>query len=203
MPKPKKILLADNRDDYRETTKEYLQLQGYAVAEVASPEACLQIIETDLPHVAILDYRLRYDDDEYDDSGLTLAQRLPERLPKILLTAYPKPEMARDALRVNDQGLPLVAGLVFKYEPLEVLHEYVKQTFDKEVRLNWDLQIVGLEQDALSLIRWLEPTLVAEQAAQRCEEWEDLLCRLFLEATRIELEQVLWQPAGQVAYRLP
>ena len=202
MPKPQKILLADNYDSYREITKEYLQWHGYQVAEVASPEACLRAVEADAPHLAILDYRMRDDADEHDESGLTLARQLPARLPKLILTAFPTWEMTRSALMINAQGDPLVAALVSKLEGIEALHDYVKRAFAEHVRLNWDLQIEWQTEDCVSLIQQIEPELEDALAAQRCEEWEDLVCRLFLDAARIEIKQVLWQQAGQLALQV-
>lgn len=202
MPKPRKILLADNRDTHRETFVEFLRLRGYQVADVVSPESCLRAVEIDPPHLAILDQRLIDDEDEQDVSGLTLARRLPPRLPKIILTAFPTWEMTRDALTVTEQGAPPAAFYISKLEGLDALHRYVERAFAEHVRLNWELHIDWKAQNRVSLARSIEPELEEAQSRQRAEELEDLVCRLFLNAAQVEFDRVLWQEAGLAALQV-
>jgi DNA-binding response OmpR family regulator len=202
MPKLQKILLADNRDTYRETCVEFLRLRGYQVADVASPESCLRAVETDPPHLVILDQRLLNDEDEQDVSGLALARRLPPGLPKIMLTAFPTWERTRDALTVTEQGAPPVAFYISKLEGLEALQRYVERAFAEHVRLNWELQVDWKAQDRVPLVRSIEPGLEEAQSRQRAEELEDLLCRLFLNAAQVEFDRALWQEAGLAALQV-
>ena len=65
--------------------------------------------------LAILDIRLRDDDDEKDTSGLKVAREAKSLIPKIVLTGYPTPELAREALTAV-YGEPLAVGFVGKAE---------------------------------------------------------------------------------------
>lgn len=202
MAKPRKILLADNKDSHRETYAEALQRLGYEVEGVASPEACLRAVETFQPHLAILDLRMREEEEDGDLSGLALAKRLPSHFPKIILTAYPTWEVAREALQMPHEGLPPVTFFVSKLEGLKVLQRYVERAFDEHIRLNWDLQIDWKEGNPVSLARSIEPQLEETQLMQRTEELEDLLCRLFLNTAQIKFDRVLWQQPGVVALQV-
>lgn len=202
MPKPQKILLADNRDSYRETCAEFLQLRGYQVAGVSSPEACWQALETDPPHLALLDLRMRDEDDENDWSGLTLAKTLPAHLPRIILTAFPTWIITREALTPTTDGPPPVTFLLSKLEGLEVLADYVARAFAEHVRLNWRLELAWELAARAQLVTALEPDLTAAQRAARSIELEDLLCRLLLNAERASLDCVLWQQEGLAALQV-
>ncbi len=202
MSKPRKILLADNRTTFCDTCSEFLQLRGYQVACVTSPEECLRVIKSDLPHLVILDLRMRNDEDEDDRSGLMLAEQLPSHLTKMILTAFPTWEDARKALQIPEQGPPPAAFFVSKLEGLEVLERYVERAFTEHIRLNWDLQIDWSGERAISLVHSIESQLEENQLAQRAEELEDLLCRLFLNTTQINFDRVLWQQSGLLALQV-
>ena len=202
MSKPQRILLADNKPSYSETCAEYLQLRGYQVDHVASPEECERAVETDTPHLLILDLRMRDDTDEKDVSGLTLAKKLHPRLPKIILTAFPTWEMTREALTITEQGLPAATAFVSKLEGLPVLHQYVQRAFAEHVRLNWDLTIDWGAQSPRDLTQQIEPELAEADLPQRIDELEDLLRRLFLHATQLKMDQVLWQRSGRAALQV-
>ncbi len=202
MPRLQKILLADNRKSFCETCSEFLQLRGYQVACVTSPEECLSIIETDLPHLVVLDLRMRNDEDEGDLSGLMLAEQLPPHLTKIILTAFPTWEAARKALQIPEEGTPPAAFFVSKLEGLEVLERYVERAFTEHIRLNWDLLIDWSGEKAISLVHSIEAQLEENLLAQRAEELEDLLRRLFLNTTQINFDRVLWQQSGLLALQV-
>lgn len=202
MAKPRKILLADNRDSHRETYAEALQRLGYEVEGVASPEDCLLAVDRFQPHLAILDLRMRAEEDAGDLSGLTLAKRLPEHFPKIILTAYPTWEVARDALQMPEEGLPPAAFFVSKLEGLKVLERYVERAFVEHVRLNWDLQVDWKTEEPISLVRSIGPQLEEKLVTQHALELEDLLCRLFLNTKEIKVDRVLWQQSGLLALQV-
>lgn len=202
MSKAKKILLADNKKSFRESCAEFLELHGYQTIGVASPEECLRVVEDDPPHLTILDVRLRSDEEEDDQSGLELARRLPMRLPKIILTAFPTWEAARAMLQPSEEGLPPASFFVSKLEGLDVLRRAVEQAFTQFVLLKWDLQIEWGEQPPASLIRLIEPMPAEALPEKRGEELEDLLCRLFLNADRVEFDRVLWRQPGLLALQM-
>lgn len=211
MPRPRRILLADNRDSHRETYAEFLQLRGFQVAGVRSPEACLHAVETNPPHLAILDLRMRSEDDENDRSGLTLAKQLPAQLPKIVLTAFPTWETAREVLTPVAGGWPPATFFASKLEGLDVLEDYVNRTFTEQVRLNWDLQVNWPASARQELAALLLPKLTGTVARPEADtawlegralELEDLCCRLFLNAAHAQVDRLLWQQAGLAALQV-
>jgi DNA-binding response OmpR family regulator len=202
MPRPQIILLADNNDSQRETCEEFFRLRGYQVVGTNSPETCQQAVESIVPHLVILDQRMRDDTDEHDDSGLQLAQTLSPRLPKLILTAFPTWELTRAVLTADEHGLPPAAFLVSKLEGVEVLHGYVKRAFDKYVALNWELAIGWQTETGPSLAQTIEPALAETYARTRGNELEDLFCRLFLDAQRLIIKQLVWQRAGRLALQV-
>jgi len=198
----KKILLADNKDSFRETCVEFLQLRGYHAVGVSSPEECLQVVDTDPPHLLILDYRMRDDNEEDDNSGLTVAKQLPSNLPKILLTAFPTWELARDALTPSQEGLPPATFFVSKLEGLEALLKSVERAFEERVRINWELQVNWGLLSTHSLAGLIEPDLESSILATRHEELSELLKRLFLNASAAEFDRLLWQQQGLAALQI-
>ena len=198
----KKILLADNKDPFRETCVEFLQLRGYHAVGVSSPEECLQVVDTDPPQLLILDYRMRDDDDQDDDSGLTIAKQLPPHLPKIILTAFPTWELARDALTPSQEGPPPAAFFVSKLEGLEVLLKSVERVFEEWVRINWDLQVDWGSFGTNSMAHLIDPDLEPSILANRHEELSELLKRLFLNASTVQFDRLLWQQPGLVSLQV-
>ncbi len=202
MAKPRKILLADNKESFRETCEEYLQQQGYRTIGVSSPEECQQAVNNYKPHLVILDLRMRNDENVEDRSGLLLAEQLPVDLTKIVLTAFPTWEDARKALQITEQGAPPAAFYVSKLEGLDVLHRYVKRAFAEHIRLNLELDIDWKSESPDSIAKQIEPGFDDEQLGERAEEIENLLRRLFLSTARIELDHVLWRQPGLTALQV-
>lgn len=116
-----RILLADNDPDALQTTREFLEREGYTVVEAADPHQTRALLEQGEVSLAILDIRLANDNDEKDDSGLALARFAGDSVPKIILTRYPRPENVRASLGSTVDALPPAARFVAKEEGLEVL----------------------------------------------------------------------------------
>lgn len=201
MPKPK-ILLADNVASFSNTCAEYLELFGYQVQKVFTPEDCLQVLEEGLVHLAVLDLRLRDDTDEKDISGLTLAKRSNPLIPKIILTSFPSWEIVREARRRGRHESPPAVSFVSKLEGLEVLLEYIRDAFEQHVRINWDLEIDWRERDRFSLVRLIEPGLDDERLPQRADQVEDLFRRLFRPMDQIKIGELLWRRQGRLALKV-
>ncbi len=122
------LLFVDNDRDFLETRSEFLEQAGYQVFAAASPEEARGVLARDEIDLAILDIRLRDDDDEKDTSGLTLAKELERTLPKIMLTNYPTVDAAREALRPQLDGLPIAVTFVSKQEGHQALIQAVQNT---------------------------------------------------------------------------
>ena len=115
----KKILLVDRNPDYRDTVQEFLEQRGYQVLTASTPEEAIAVMEREYMDLAILDVRLRDSENEKDISGLLLAKQLDSALPKIILTAYPTYEVAREVLSSADgHGTSLATSFLAKQEGL-------------------------------------------------------------------------------------
>jgi CheY-like chemotaxis protein len=123
-----KILLADNDSLALKERKEFLEKEGYHVLPASNPTEARRLLEErkDID-LAILDLRLKNDDDERDISGLTLAKETKSNIPKIILTKFPTYGAAREALTASVDGLPPAVEFVDKREGLETLLRAVRK----------------------------------------------------------------------------
>jgi CheY-like chemotaxis protein len=112
------ILIADNNAQFRSMVEEFLTHEGYATSTASSPAEARQILQCGEIDLAIIDLRLFDDDDAKDVSGLTVAQEISPRVPKILLTGY----LAVEELRDRVQG----GTVLSKNEGFEALLRSVK-----------------------------------------------------------------------------
>ena len=115
------ILLADNDEDFLRTRAEFLEQENYQVVPATDPSQARRLLEQGGIDLAILDIRLRDDDDERDTSGLTLAKEVAPSVPKIILTGFPSVDAVREALRARLDGLPAAVDLLAKIEGPEAL----------------------------------------------------------------------------------
>lgn len=201
MSKPK-ILIADNIESVAQTHAEYLELHGYRVQCVSTPEECERLLEEERFHLAILDLRMRDDLDEKDISGFTLAQQSNPRIPKILLTAFPTWEMARASLRLDESGLPPAVDFASKLEEMPILLQRVQNVLARRVFMNWELELEWKARDHFSLARMIEPDLADEQLLNRAEELEDLFRKLYVQSDRIRIDDLLWHDRRRVAIKI-
>jgi DNA-binding response OmpR family regulator len=96
----KKILLADNLREYRRSVIGFLALESYEVSEASTPEEAREKLDKEQFDLALVDLRLRDDNDTNDMSGLEVAKFASQcGIPSILITAFPSVELARVALR--------------------------------------------------------------------------------------------------------
>src|SRR5262245_54711934 len=93
-----RLLLADNAITFANTCAEFLKRHGDHVQRASRQDECLRALKEGSVHLAILDRRMGDDHDEKDESGLILARQSNPRIPKIILTAFPTWEMARESL---------------------------------------------------------------------------------------------------------
>jgi DNA-binding NtrC family response regulator len=108
------ILLADNDPDFLQTRGEFLRRAGYRLLTAASPAEASGFLEREDIDLALLDIRLRDDDDEKDTSGLVLAEEEARSVPKIILTGFPSHDYVREALRPRLDGLSAAADFLAK-----------------------------------------------------------------------------------------
>ena len=125
----KTVLLADNDPEFARTREEFLENEGFEVVLAGDPlDAELALREGGIG-VAVLDIRLRDDNDPSDTSGLTLARRVAPSTPKIMLTGFPTVDAARDALAPGADSAPVAVDFIAKEEGPEVLVSAVTKAF--------------------------------------------------------------------------
>jgi CheY-like chemotaxis protein len=86
------ILLVDNKQSYRETVRDGLELAGYSVIEAENREEALVKIRDSKPALALVDVRLVHEEKPEDFTGLKLLEDLHE-IPVIIVTAYEKTQL--------------------------------------------------------------------------------------------------------------
>jgi RNA polymerase sigma factor (sigma-70 family) len=124
------ILVADNDPDLLSTVRTYLKKNGFSVIVAKSlPQAKRRLQEENFD-LAILDVRLREDDDDKDKSGLMLARTYAPRKPKIILTSRPRYTTVRESLRLVGGG-PAAVDLVPKEGGLPKVLSAVKSAVRK------------------------------------------------------------------------
>ena len=188
------ILLADNDEDILSSYSELLELEGYTVLQARNPEEAQAIIETQHIHLAIVDLRLRNDDDDKDKSGLTLVKESARALPKLIWTRYPEIQDVREALKSDQTEQPPAVDFVEKDVPVEQFLLAVKQAIAQHVRLNRDLAIRFGGHHSLSflqLLQSIEPHLSEQLLNARLAELETLFRQLFYDSKQITVEDIL------------
>ena len=71
MPGKPKILIVDDDDDYRASTRDLLEGEGYEVVEAASGAEALQVVRSARPNLIVLDIMM-----EYQAAGYSINQAL-------------------------------------------------------------------------------------------------------------------------------
>ena len=115
------ILFADNDDYFRNGRAEFLERVGYVVKHASSPEEALKVVEGNTIDLAILDMRLVNDNDEKDISGQEVAKRIPDEIPKIILTGYPNHSDLLEMMAMNPSGISIAIDYISKHEGAEKL----------------------------------------------------------------------------------
>jgi len=150
------ILFADNHIEFLKNRTEFLEEEDYKVIPARNPTEARKVLERGEIDLAILDIRLRDDDDEKDTSGLTLAKEFAHSIPKIILTDYPNYQAVREALKIQARGKAPAVDFLVKEEGLEAMLRAVRRALEaKSVEYNL-VAIRRLVQDAFTAqeLRW-------------------------------------------------
>jgi ActR/RegA family two-component response regulator len=137
---PKEILLVEDQEQFYNPLKRWLREEGYQMTLAKSYEEALVILEEKRFHLAIVDIRLK-DDDEKNEAGMQLLldieeKQLNEVMPCIVLTAYANIDNILTATQKRG-----VAKFIqkkpegYRTELLEAVHEL----FNEKIRINFDL----------------------------------------------------------------
>lgn len=174
----KKILLADDNKDFRETWGEFLRNEGYVVVMAGSPSEAEAALGTEQIDLAILDVRLKDNDDELDLSGLEVASMAPSSTHVIIATDYPTVEIVRTAMR-RLNGHRLADEFIYKPDPEDTFLEVVKRVLPPSPvnpSTSRDEEITKLYEKLASLRR--DESLATEGGPEIEREFQKTFARL-------------------------
>ncbi len=196
----KTILFMDNNLNFLAVHARLLEQAGYQVLMASTVSEASIILSSKHVHIAILDIRMEVDEAEEDIGGLVLAQDERYRsMPKIILTAHPSYEHAREALGQTLDGLAPAVKFIGKGEGPEAMFQAVQEVFQEYLHLNWDLTIHWRNNNSFFMLaNLIDSQLDDDNLPDRMGELEDLFRKLFYENTQITIYQLLFQETGQV-----
>lgn len=124
-------------------------------------------------------------------------------IPKIIWTAYPSFETARDALELTEEGGPLAARFVDKTDGFPALLDAAEKVFEQKVRINASLDLPSETElcDILGQIKAYRK-LPKSDIAALSEELGDLLRKLFTDAKRLKVESLTPGAGGSGVVRV-
>ncbi|HLO13656.1 MAG TPA: response regulator transcription factor [Anaerolineales bacterium] len=118
----KRVLLADNSEDYRRSLKGLLELENYAVEIAASVKEAKDLLDTGDFDLVLIDLRLTDDDASYDVSGFEVAKTAAKlSVPCIFISAFATMDYQRFALQSREAGPLALDFIEKKYGPQAVL----------------------------------------------------------------------------------
>ncbi len=134
-----KILVADNDKAFLESFAKYMfNPELYEVVTARNPEEARKKLEENLIHLAIVDVRLRNDDDKNDISGFHLCKNMDPTIARILLTRYTGEEsweLVRDAMKPTENRHRLADGFFSKAEDRELISKEMQRVLDEEFEI--------------------------------------------------------------------
>jgi DNA-binding response OmpR family regulator len=193
-----KVLIADNQPRFLGQCAQFLERAGYAVITAHSAEDALHHLQQTNLHIAILDNRLCDDTDEQDFSGIRLARQCDPSIPKIILTAFPTWQAARDAMGLPAGEESPAVDFVSKQEGMSELLNRVRRALER-VSINWNLRIDWRGGELHSLASRLNFPDQAGKLMERIGSVEDLFRKVFHDWGAVQVERVLWEESGRVA----
>ncbi|MDX1520988.1 MAG: winged helix-turn-helix domain-containing protein [Anaerolineae bacterium] len=196
-----RILFADNLKRFVNVRSEFLTTAGYDVIPAYTIDEAEKILDEKWVHMAILDIRMKDDNDDLDVSGLNLAKNKKyAQIPKIMLTGHPSYEAVREALRPDDlTGPPPAIEFLAKQEKPQVMVTAVERAFERYVRINRDLLINwDGSRSFLQFISQISSGLEEALLLDRSSELEDLFRRLFFDYDQITVGRPITQEADKL-----
>jgi DNA-binding response OmpR family regulator len=126
----KRVLLADNSQEYRRSVIGLLDLEGYAVTEAETHEQAIETLEHQEFELVLADLRMRDEMDPHDVSGVAVAKFASEcGMPCIMVTAFPSVELARMVLR-SLHAEPFAKDLITKASGPQALLDSIRLTLE-------------------------------------------------------------------------
>lgn len=187
------ILLIDNDADLLGASKDYLEFKGYNVLTADNAQDAKRYCQQEVVHLAVIDVRLKDDNDDDDWSGLRLAAELDQAIPKIILTGqqYADPaDLVSRVLAPDSRGEIMAADFVWKRQGPDELLTKIQTAFQKRIKLNTNLRILftnGLNWQALVEQITIFRDKSDEDKRKAEQVLEDLIQRLFHQASTVHL----------------
>ncbi len=129
------ILLADNDKNFGKIRAEWLEANGYKVIIAQNPAQAEEFLAKGGIDLAILDMRLTNDNDDSDNSGLNVAKNASPSIPKIILTGFPTYENVREALGVEQGGIPIALEYLSKSDGPQVLISAIEKIVENYLQI--------------------------------------------------------------------
>ncbi len=193
---PVHILLADNDKLFIRGPLRTLTDRGWKITTATSLDEAREVLENGWFHVAILDLRLKEDEDNHDRSGLDLARQ--ERfapIPKIIYTTFV------NGAQKEAQALAEPLQLVSKQDGRSKLVDAVETALNR-TQTNWMAQVIFAPATGLNFQNLADSISRAAKANSDLEA-TDLLKRLFYnEQQRVTIEKVLWNSGHRIALEI-
>jgi len=190
----KRILIVENDEGVRETSRELLDKPGYRVF-VASGireqlvENALFLVQVERCHLVVLDLRLYSDHDPDDWSGYEFAERLSAEAPWvrcIFLTGYGSFELARRTLAAGNIAIDIALK---EHGPAELV-QMVQDVFQYKIACAWEQEHkwIGVKnsEDVLAPLMFMGEGQDLAPATME-SEFAEILARLFPHADKLRL----------------
>jgi CheY-like chemotaxis protein len=182
----RRILVVDNDPQVIQSVPFNLRMAGYMVLTANNVEGALNLIRREIIHLAIIDIRLR-DEEEEEYSGFDVARQLPKYIPCIIYTAYEdKPNIKMALQQVGAKDIIDKRDL----HAAEHLIAAVHNLFATEVKLNFNLEIQGT-LDFATLARSIRVPALTGLSNPTADDVENVLRRLFYSANKVQISFLL------------
>jgi DNA-binding response OmpR family regulator len=191
-----RILIVDDDEEWRTEVVETLRREGYLAETAPTEDQALAQLDTKLFHLAILDICLQ-DDNPNNTDGITLLHELKNRnLGETVKVIMLSDHDTKEHLRTTFRDYSVVDFLSKGEFNKKILLDEVREAFTERMNINLSLnirwQIVNGPEDAVLNLA-ISGTSVTRGTALHsliATELEDLLCRLFHEASSIIVRPV-------------
>ena len=123
----KTIMIVDNSKQYLDELSENLSRANYSVLKCANEKVAKETLSKNDIDLAIVDLKLKNDADPSDKSGVDLLSYIGNQIPKILISAYPEPNIIAETLRAREGGV-LAHDFIAKSLGMSTIRDSVSRT---------------------------------------------------------------------------
>ncbi|MCB0192466.1 MAG: response regulator [Anaerolineae bacterium] len=187
MQPPNTILIVDNEFNVRDDLKDFLMIDGFQVFAAGSADEALEILKHNRIYLAIIDVRLKDDNDPHDMSGLDFAAQLAPEVAKIILTGFRTEDLIRQAMNGYKNQITPAYDVLAKQEGPEKLLDTVKDVFTRKINSQINLSLEITYDEGYSLSAMMAPLQETIDFDLEESEVEELFRRLFRQESSIKI----------------